>query len=320
MKRLLIFIVVLGIIAGLFYLFFAEGSLPANKKETGSVIFVVRPGEGMSEIAKNLAGEGLIRNKVVFYLIVKQLGIEKNIQAGDFRLSKNMNAYEIARALTHGTLDEWVTVIEGLRKEEIAQIMSQKLGIPEVEFIKYAKEGYLFPDTYLFPRQSTAEGVIAIMMANFNSKYTEEMRKKAEALNLTENQVVTLASIVEREAKSYEDRQKVASILLKRYRSDWPLQSDITVEYVVGYDEAERTWWKEGLTVDELAIDSPYNTRKNKGLPPGPVDNPGLSSIQAVVNADISTPYWFYISDTNGAMHYAKTQEEHDANVKRYLQ
>lgn len=320
MKRLIILVIFLAVVGLGSYLFYKEGTLPVNRETKTSKIFVIRKGEGLSEVAKNLAGEGLIRNKIVFYLVVKRLGIDKNIQAGDFRLSQSMDVYEVARTLTHGTLDVWVTIIEGLRKEEVAQIISQNLGIPEVEFLKYAKEGYLFPDTYLFPRQATAGAVIDILSSNFEKKYDTTLRSQARLNGLTDKEVLILASIVEREARSDSDRKQVASILLKRLRADWPLQTDATIQYAVGYDETDKSWWKKNLSEDDLKIDSPYNTYKHIGLPPTPVTNPGLSSIQAVVRANADIPYWFYLSDRKGIMHYAVTHEEHERNIGKYLQ
>lgn len=320
MKRLLILIIFFSILLVAGYLFLREGSLPVDKTNKTMTVFVIKPGESLDTIANNLAAQGFIRNKLAFYFTVKRLGIDKKIQAGDFRLSPSMDMNEISQTLTHGTLDKWVVVIEGLRKEEVAQIMSENLGIPEIEFLKYAEEGYLFPDTYLFPNQASAAAVIAIMKNNYNTKFNESLKAQAIQNRLTEKEVLILASMVEREARTDEDRQKVASILLKRYRNDWPIQVDATVQYAVGYDAGEKSWWKESLTQEDLNVDSPYNTYKNKGLPPTPITNPGLSSIVAVVKADDATPYWFYISDKNGVMHYAKTLEEHDALVKKYLQ
>jgi len=302
-----------------FYLFFKEGTLPYNKTDTTSKIFVINRGEPLQTVINNLAKEDLIRNRLIFYLIVKQLGLERKIQAGEFQLSPAMNAYEIAKTLNHGTLDTLVTLIEGTRKEEMAQILSQKLGIPEVEFIKYGKEGFLFPDTYSIPKDASAEAVVRIMNENFESKLTAEMRRKVYAKGLTIDQVVTLASIVEKEARYDEDKQKVASIILKRLDADWPLQVDATIQYALGYQFNEKSWWKEYLTLDDLKIDSPYNSYLNKGLPPAPISNPGLVAIKAAINADTNIPYWYYMSDKKGIMHYSKTLEEHDENVRKYL-
>jgi len=300
---------------------YREGVMPVNKNSKETKIFVIKPGQGLNEITKNLAAEGLIRNRIVFFFVIKQQNAEKKIQAGDFSLSPSMDAFQIAKILQHGTLDTWITVVEGWRKEQVAEVISKNFSnISEVEFSQLATEGYLFPDTYLIPTQATSESIIKIMKDNFDKKYTEPLRQKAKSLNLTDDQVVTLASLIEREAKYPEDRQMVADIVLKRIKNDWPLQIDATIQYVLGYQPKEKTWWKNGLTSDDLKIESPYNTYTNTKLPPAPIANPGLSSIEAIVNANPSTPYWYYLSDSGGHLHFAKTLEEHEANIKKYLQ
>lgn len=320
MKRLIIFFTVIIILLLGFYLYYQEGTLPVNKKDTSSKIFIVEPGANLAAIAKKLQNEGLIRNKLVFYIIVKRMGIEKKIQAGDFRLSPSMAAAEIAESLTHGTLDIWVTIIEGLRREEVAQIISRDFDIPEIEFLKQAREGYLFPDTYLIPRNADTTTILNILYANFNKKLSQELKNKAALKKLTLDQVLILASLVEKEARLDSERQEVASIILKRYQNDWPLQIDATLQYAVGYQIDTKTWWKRNLTTQDKEIDSPYNTYKNPGLPPAPICNPGLAAIKAVVSADPTTPYWYYLSDPTGKTHYSKTIEEHNANIQKYLQ
>lgn len=320
MKRLGIFIIIFLLIFSGLFLYFKEGTLPVNSKTTSSKIFVIKKGQSVTEIAKNLEKEDLIRNKIVFYLLIKKLGIAGNIQAGDYRLNQGMDAQEIAKSLTRGTLDVWTTIIEGLRKEEIAQIFSREFGIPEGEFNKNAKEGYLFPDTYLIPKNASLDTILSIFQNNFNKKYNAQLKQKARQIGLTNEEVITLASIVEKEARSDEARHQVASILLKRYKNNHGLDSDITVQYALGYQIKTRTWWKKDITEDDLAIDSPYNTYKYSGLPPTPICSPGLSSINAVLGADENTPYFYYISSKDGsAMYYARTLEEHNENVRKYL-
>ena len=318
-KRYIIFFLLSIFVLG-FYLFYREGTLPFNKNDKTSKIFVIARGEALENIVNNLAKEDLIRSKLIFYLIVKQLGIERSIQAGDFRLNPSLNAFEIAKALTHGTLDVWVTLIEGTRKEEMAQVIGRELDIPEVEFIKLASEGYLFPDTYLVPKDATAGSVISILQNNYEQKFSPELKAKAEKNGLSEKDVIILASIVEKEAKHKEDKSVVASILLKRLEAGWPLQVDATIQYALGYQPEEKSWWKKVLSFDDLKINSPYNSYKNEGLPPTPISNPGLVSIEAVIGADASTPFWYYISDKQGNMHYARSDEEHSANIQKYLQ
>jgi len=318
-KRYIIFSLMLIFAVG-FYLFYQEGTLPFNKIDKITKIFVVARGQSLENIANNLAKEDLIRSKLVFFLVVKQLGIEKSVQAGDFRLSPSMNAFEIAKNLTHGTLDVWVTLIEGTRREEMAQIVSKQLDIPEVEFIKESREGYLFPDTYLMPKDATAGSVISLLQNNYDRKFTLELKNKATKKGLSEKDVIILASIVEKEAKHESDKKTVASILLKRLEASWPLQVDAIIQYALGYQPSEKSWWKKVLSFDDLEIDSPYNSYKNKGLPPTPISNPGLVSIEAVVDADKNIPYWYYMSDKNTNMHYAVTLEEHNENIRKYLQ
>jgi len=320
MKKILITGTLSLLIVTFFYLFYKQGIMPVDKNSKETKIFVIQKGESLKSIIDNLYRQNLIRNRLAFYLLIKKLGFEKKIQAGDFRLSPSMDAKTIAKTLTKGTLDIWVTIIEGLRKEEIAQIINQNFFIPESEFLKYAKEGYLFPDTYLIPKEATAEAIVKILVNNFYRRFNDDLRQKAKDKSLTEEEVVTIASLVEKEAKYEEDRTKVASIILKRLKNDWPLQVDATIQYALGYQPQEKTWWKKNLTKEDLNIDSPYNTYKNKGLPPTPICNPGLASIKAVIFADANTPYWYYLSDKTGRMHYAKTLEEHNENIKKYLQ
>jgi UPF0755 protein len=318
MNRFIIFIVFLSAIVISGYIVYREGTLPVNKSDKSAKIFIVKPGQSVGAISNNLAFEGLIRNRLVFYLIIKQQQADKSIQAGDFRLSPSMTVFEIVKELQHGTLDSWITIIEGLRKEEIAQIISSQFQIPEIEFVRQAKEGYLFPDTYLIPIKATSETIINILNKNFEKKYFPQ-KEKAKQLRLKDSDVVILASLVEREAKLSQDRPQVASIILKRLENDWPLQIDATVQYALGYQSDEKTWWKKNLTEDDLKIDSPYNTYKNTGLPPGPICNPGLASLEAVVNADINTPYWYYLSDKTGRIYYSKTIEEHQQYINQYI-
>ena len=318
MKKNLLALILFLIMAFGVFLYYKEGTLPVNNKDRTTKIFVIQRGETVTEIAKNLEKEELIRNKIVFYLVVKQLGIESKIQAGDYRLSPVMNVYEIAKTLTKGTLDIWITIVEGLRKEEIAQIFSRELNIPESEFLKYAQEGYLFPDTYLIPREASIGAVISILTKNFNKKYSQDLRNKAIGKGLTEKEVITLASLIEREAKFAEDRPKVAGVLLNRLELEMKLDIDATVQYVLGYQSEEKTWWKKSLTFEDLGVDSLYNTYKNKDLPPGPIANPGLAAIEAILTPT-QTDYLYYLSDKDGKMHYAETFEGHNENIRKYL-
>ncbi len=319
MKRIVVLIIFILVFGGGFLLYYREGLLPVDKNDASYKILVIPKGESLINITNDLAGAGLIRSKVAFFILVKRLGIDKDIQYGDFRLSPSEDALTIAQALTHGTLDTWITIVEGLRKEEIAQLITKEFNIPEAEFLKYAKEGYLFPDTYLIPKNATASAIIKILTDNFNKKYNQTLQKKAATLGLTSDQIIVLASLVEREAKFDNERAGVASVLLKRFNSNLPLQVDSTIQYALGYQPLTNTWWKTPLTQADLQVASPYNTYIHIGLPPGPIDSPGLASIKAVLNADPNTPYLFYVSDSQGHLHFARTLDGHNVNIQKYV-
>ena len=320
MKRLVSPLLVLLVILILGFFWYKEGVLPVNTQDAKPVMFVVTPGSSVNTIAVNLENEKLIRSRLVFYLLVKFKGLEKRIQYGGFRLTRQMSASDIADELTHGTVDVWVTIIEGVRTEEIARTISQSLKIPESVFLAVAKdkEGYLFPDTYLIPKTAKAQEIVTILENNFNQKVGTSFNQGFAKQNLSLNDAITLASLLEREAQSLDDKKMVAGILLNRLAINMPLQVDATVQYALGYDNDEQTWWKKNLTNADLKIDSLYNTYLYPSLPPGPIANPGLDSIQAVAQPTVND-YLYYLTDKNGNMHYAKTLEGHNRNISQYL-
>jgi UPF0755 protein len=319
MKKIyLVITIILVSIVG-FFGWWQFNKLAVNPLDKSEKIFVVSNHENIRDIAYNLKKDGLIRSPIVFFLTIKQMGLDGKIQAGDFRLSSSMTTPQIAQNLTHGTLDVWVTIPEGKRATEIAEILSQKISSYNASFAETlaTQEGYLFPDTYLFPSSASISQIMTIMENNFNNKYAEA--EKTKTTKLTKVQAVTLASIVEREAISPKDMQLAASVLENRLNAGMALGSDVTLEYALGYQPVEKTWWKKDLTVDDLNLDSPYNTRLNAGLPPTPISNPGVVALEAVLNPP-STDYLYYVSDNKGVLHFAKTLQEHDANVKKYMQ
>jgi UPF0755 protein len=320
MKKLLLALAfVLGISAA-GYIVYQEGVLPVDKNDTNKRTIVIKKGDTPNTIANTLYLEKLIRNRVVFFIVVKQLGIEKKIQAGDFNLTPAMSAFEIATALTKGSIDVWITIPEGLRKEEIAEILAKDLpDFSTADFLSKAEEGNLFPDTYLIPKGANADMVIGILTNTFNEKYSSGMQAKAKKLNLTSKEVLILSSLVEREAQRADDRQPMASVLLRRLDEPMRLQIDASVQYALGYDRDEKTWWKKGLTVEDLKVDSAYNTYVRDGLPLGPICNPGIAAIEAILNADPKTPYLYYVNDTAGKLHFARTLEEHEENIRKYV-
>jgi len=281
-------------------------------------IFVVKNGEGTSALSQRLQEEGLIRNTFIFRLYLKLTGLDKQIQAGSFKLSPEQSVKEISLALTRGRLDKWITIIEGLRKEEIAATLEKDFDIDRGKFLGVAQEGELFPDTYLIPVGADEEKILSILNRNFQKKFSDYLKTKATNNGLTQKEVLTLASIVEREARSKEERPVIAGILIKRWREGLSIAADATIQYALGYSNEEKSWWRKNLTEEDLKINSPYNTRIKTGLPPGPICNPGLASIKAVVSPGGSS-YYFYLHDNDGKIHYARTFDEHQQNIRKYL-
>jgi len=315
-NRLTVATVIALLVVGGLLIWYKESTSPVNQSSQ-AVIFVVKKGEGVRSIAARLKEEGLIRSPLGFFIIVRLNDIAKGIQAGDFRLSPSMSAREVADGLTHGTIDSWITIPEGWRSGEVAMRISQELGIPEIEFLALAKEGYMFPDTYLIPKEASAEVVLAIFNRNFETKIKEELAAQIANSPYSLHQIITIASIVEREARFANDRPKVASVLLNRLEIGMPLQADATLQYIKGYDEATGKWWPQALSLDK-ELDSPYNTYLNTGLPPGPIANPGLAAIKAVLNP-ANTNYIYYVSEADGTTHFSETYDEHLLNIQKYL-
>lgn len=318
-KRFIIFLLILLISFGLFWVWFQEGLRPVSPGNSTAKVFTIEKGATIRDIIEQLEKERLIRSKLAFFLYIRSQGLSQKVQAGLYRLNPGMDAAAIATTLTRGTNDVWVTTLEGWRVDEIATKLSHDLEIPEHEFLKYSREGYMFPETYLIPRTATAAAVARLFQDTFEKKVTAQMREDAKKQGLSLHEVVILASIVEREGKNDDDRPIVAGILIKRLRANWPLQADATLQYVAGYQSDEKTWWKKELTDRDKLIDSPYNTYKYPGLPPTPISNPGLATIKAVIYSKESE-YWYYLHSPVGEAHYAKTIEEHEENTRRYLQ
>jgi len=316
MKRLIIFLIVIVLSAGALALWWKNGNRAQDPANKSSQIFVVAKGEGVREIANSLKTKGLIKDPIVFFLQTKRLGLDKELEAGDFRLSPSMSLPDIIQNLTHGTLDIWVTIPEGIRAEEIANILKKDIPSykPDWREILATREGYLFPDTYLIPREADINLVMSLLNNNFNKRYNGV---NAEKTILSQKEIVTIASLVEREAKFAQDRPLVASVILNRLDIGMKLDIDATVQYALGWEEDEKRWWKKNLTSADLKISSPYNTYRNAGLPPTPISNPGLSSILSVINPS-KTNYLYYISDKSGHLHFATTIKEHNANIQKY--
>lgn len=311
---------ILLVLAGMGAWFYSVVKPISSTKEFTS--FVINKGQSAGQVAQNLEKSGIIRSALAFKIYLQFTNQAGNIQTGEFRLSSGLTLFEVVEALQKGPLELWVTIPEGLRREEVAVKFAQTLGKDQTfinEFLDLTEgmEGMLFPDTYLFPKEASAASVVKKLLSNFNTK-TQGISSETE---LDQNQILTLASLIERETKKGNEREVVAGILLKRIDAGWPLQVDAAVQYAVATQRSGgkiiENWWPI-LTRDDLAINSPYNTYKFQGLPPAPIANPGLTAIKAAYNPQDSD-YWYYIHDNSGVIHYAKTLEEHNQNIAKYL-
>lgn len=314
MKRIYITVGILAVLIVLSLGWWIRGTAPANSKDNTPKIFIIENGQGVRAIARNLKDQGLIKDQIAFFLLTKQLGLDSKIQAGSFRLNPSMSAKKIANQLTVGTLDIWITIPEGQRAGEIADNLEKNMPNydPSWNKILEENEGYLFPDTYLLPKDADIDTIIMIMRKNFDSKFDT---LDTSRVNLSKQQIVTLASLIEREAKHAEDRPIVSSVIHNRLDIGMKLDIDATIQYALGNSNK---WWPTLTdTGTNLVPGSTYNTYTHTGLPPAPISNPGLSSLEAAVNP-ANTDYLFYITDANGVNRYAKTLDEHEANISRY--
>lgn len=277
--------------------------------------FVIEKGTSASQIGTNLEKKGLIKSALAFKIYLQFTGQASNLQTGEFRLTPSYSLFQTVNALFDGPVQLWVTIPEGLRREEIAKKFAVALDKDNsfvTDFLEASKgkEGYLFPETYLFPREASASAIVQKMTNTFDNK-TKGLKNNS---GYTFKEALIMASLIERETKTDAERPVVAGILINRLEADWPLQIDASIQYAIGNS---KDWWPV-LTLDDLTINSSYNTYKNTGFPPSPISNPGLSSIKAALSPEESN-YWYYIHGTDGKIHYATTLAEHNANIAKYL-
>lgn len=306
--------------------------------DTTPIIFDVSQGETASSIADRLASMKLVTDAGLLRGYLRYHGLDTKIAAGSYQLSPSMNIPAIAQSLTQPeSPDISVRVPEGWRREQIAAWMDAQGNLPfhGGNFLAATAaaspeaaaayqipagaslEGFLFPDTYRIDKNAPASDLASKVLGNFEKQVTSQMRADAQVRGLSLYQVVILASIVEREAVVDEERPMIASVYLNRLSQGIKLEADPTVQYAMGYQAATDQWWNLGLTQDDYqAVDSPYNTYLYPGLPPGPIANPGLASIRAVIYP-ADTPYIYFRArcDGSGRHSFAVTFEEHVANA-----
>ena len=302
------------------------GSSPYTGERGVPVYFTVRPGMSVSEIGKELYERGIIDSEMKFWWTAKLNGFENKVKSGTFAMQTGMTPRDALEILVYGnTVTIRFTIPEGFSVRDIAQRLDDEglvkadafislaktyrpyPYVEEHENVRYAVEGFLFPDTYEINGEFDAARIMQMMAENFDRRLTKDMRDRAREMDLSIYELVTLASLVEKEAYHEEDRPIIAQIFLKRLRLGMPLQADPTVQYLLDAP-------KEDLLYRDTEIESPYNTYQNVGLPPGPIASPGTASLMAVLHP-ADTNYLYFVADRNGNNYYATNYADHLALV-----
>lgn len=287
---------------------------PANFP-SGSVIVIPR-GASLPDIADQLSNANVVKHSDVLRFILKVAGAGSRVQAGAYLFKTPENTLTVAYRLAagaYGLPPARITFPEGMTVREMALRVADELPLlPAEDFVQAGKpnEGYLFPDTYLFPPDTTIEKIVATMRANFDTKIRPllpDIRASGHSLG----SVVIMASLIEKEARTTENRRLVAGVLWNRLGRGMPLQVDAVFGYIFNRDTYSPSF-------ADLKVNSPYNTYAHAGLPPGPINNPGLDSLKAAVQP-AKTEYLYYLTDKNGVMHYAMTYAVHQSNQQKYL-
>ncbi len=307
-------ILLIGIPVGIYYFLFSG---PERESEMERIVINLDTAE--EELIPKLKEQDYIRSEWAFKFVLKTKGWEGRIEPGAYKVSKTMNVWTLADTFVRFKYQNWAVVPEGLRKEEVAEILQEKLywsDNTKEEFLANAEEGYLFPDTYLLDVlniRDAGKKAAERMENNFNEK-CQEIFKEFEENNIRNDTAITLASIIQREAANEEEMPLIAGIIWNRLLKPMPLQVDATIQYIVG---EEGNWWRP-VTPEEYKIESPYNTYLHEGKSPASICNPGLAAIEAVVHNQPSD-YFYYLHDSEGQIHLAKTYEEHQMNIEQYL-
>lgn len=291
--------------------------------------FQVLPNTSSSQIAQALYQEGLIRNPTAFLIYLRYSGSDRSLKAGEYNLSDTMSIQEIVQELCQGVVNYTkVTIPEGYTLDQIESVLLEKGLIDQERFRKVIREsqfafdflqdslpdenrleGFLFPATYNITKGMTELEIIEMMLKCFERNVNPDIRQKAALQGLSVPDLVTLASIVEKEARLAEERPVIAGVLFNRLRINMPLQVDATIQYALGQH-------RDRIYYQDLEVESPYNTYRNLGLPPGPIASPGMSSIEAVLNPAVHD-YYYYVAKPDGSHVFSRTLDEHNQAKRR---
>ncbi len=339
-------LVVIGVLSSIWNAVYEEYLAPANTEDRSQIAFNVESGQSLTRVANNLEAAGLIRNRTVFKYYCDFAGMGQKIQAGSYLLTPSMTMSEIAEQLTMGDgnpIVRNITLIPGWTLEEFAASLVEKgvladsqefldlcrtgtafadyyyiadvLATKNVRQRKYVLEGYLAPDTYEVYVTATAEDIIRKLLSQTDHVYPAAFQTRAEELGMTMDEVITLASLIQKEAKD-SDFAKTSAVFHNRLRQGMKLQSDVTIHYVTGLR-------KMSLTNSDLALNSPYNTYQVAGLPLGPICNPSEAAIQAALYPDetyVAENYLYFCAKDpeSGELHFSRTLQEHEQAVSIY--
>ena len=306
---------------------------PYDNNNSDDIVIEIPTGSTLGQVADILKENKLIKNKTLFKLYVRLSDNTSKLKSGKFLFNQTFSNDKIMKNLVAGKIYNEgikITIPEGSTSNEIIDLLvKNKLGKKEIykelinnpnEFFEEFKflneekitslEGFLYPSTYYFKDDENETEILKDMLSTFNSKYNEKLQNKQKELKISLWEVVNLASIVEKEAVLDEDRPLIASVFYNRLDIGMPLQSDATIQYA--FDKR-----KKSITYDDLKIDSPYNSYMNQGLPPTPIANPGIASIEAVLYP-AKSDYLYFVATIDGGNNYSKTYEEHVRNVEQY--
>ncbi len=330
MKKILLGILILLVI---FTIYFYNQINSQNPNQFGDKEFEIKKGEGVRLITDNLVAQGFLEKPFWFKVYVAASGNKTKFVDGVYDLKTSMSIKELIVALTNAQNSNKeinITLLEGWTGEQMDDYLAKQNLIQPGDFLDYGNkysektflflidrpkkaslEGYLYPDTYRIYEQTSVAVIVDKMLANFDNKLTDEFRKEAKKQGRSIFEVVTLASIVEREMFGYENRRKVADIFLKRLKIGMALQSDATVNYVTQKGQA-------APSSEDIKVDNPYNTYKYPGLPPGPISNPSIESIKAVLYPE-DTEYWYFLNTPDGDIIFSENYDEHVLNKQKYL-
>ena len=293
--------------------FFSEGK---------PVVFEIVPGQTVSQVAQNLKDKHIIRSRTWFKIMARLASSERDLKAGKYDLRTNMPSEAVLNCIKSSSCLHLtkLTTLEGWRSEEIAEMLSANNITSPQSFLDIVRkrdlEGKLFPSTYYFAENTPAWAVVDAMINQYNKRIKPLLKQYSGPL--TEKEILTVASIVEREAIYHDERPKIAAVYLNRLKIGKRLEADPTVQYALGFNFRENRYWKKGLTYKDLRDKSPYNTYRYNGLPPGPIANPSYESVAAVIHPESDFSAIYFVADNTGRHDFSDTYSQHIMKKNKY--